>query len=275
MQEEAKRYAVVTGANKGIGYGICKKLASSGVMVLLTARNEERGLKAIERLKKEFDLSDFVIFHQLDVDDPASVATLVSFIKTMFGKLDILRNGEEIDSKEVGYETYDLGEKCLKTNFYGVERVTEALVPLLKLSSSPTIVNISSRAGLLKNISNEWARTVFSDIDNLTKEKIDDVLKDYEKDYKEGSLDIKGWPTFASAYTMSKAALNAYTRIMAKKYPHFHINSVCPGFVKTDMNHNTGNLSIDEGVETPVMLALLLNDGPSGCFFTKGEVIPF
>ncbi|GAU44069.1 hypothetical protein TSUD_368810 [Trifolium subterraneum] len=275
MQEEAKRYAVVTGANKGIGYGISKKLASKGVVVLLTARNEERGLKAIERLKKEFDLSDFVIFHQLDVDDPASVATLVSFIKTMFGKLDILRNGAEIDWKEVGYETYDLGEKCLKTNFYGVERVTEALIPLLKLSSSPTIVNISSRVGLLKNISNEWARTVFSDIDNLTKEKIDDVLKEYEKDYKEGSLEIKGWPTFASAYTMSKAALNAYTRLMAKKYPHFHINSVCPGFVKTDMNHNTGNLSIDEGVETPAILALLPNNAPSGCFFNKGEVIPF
>ncbi|KAK2354524.1 neomenthol dehydrogenase [Trifolium repens] len=296
MLEEAKRYAVVTGANKGIGYGICKKLASSGVVVLLTARNEERGLKAIETLKKEFNLSDFVIFHQLDVDDPASVATLVSFIKTMFGKLDILvnnagvsggkllngdallrkRNGAEIDWKEVGYETYDIiGEKCLKTNFYSVERVTEALVPLLKLSNSPTIVNISSRAGLLKNISNEWARKVFSDIDNLTKEKIDDVLKEFEKDYKEGSLDIKGWPTFASAYTMSKAALNAYTRIMAKKYPHFHINSVCPGFVKTDMNHNTGNLSIDEGVENPVILALLPNNGPSGCFFNKGQVIPF
>jgi (+)-neomenthol dehydrogenase len=80
----------VTGANKGIGYGICKKLASSGVVVLLTARNEERGLKAIETLKKEINLSDFVVFHQLDVDDPASVATLVSFIKIMFGKLDIL-----------------------------------------------------------------------------------------------------------------------------------------------------------------------------------------
>jgi (+)-neomenthol dehydrogenase len=116
---------------------------------------------------------------------------------------------------------------------------------------------------------------VFSDIDNLTKEKIDDVLKEFEKDYKEGLLDIKGWPTFASAYTMSKAALNAYTRIMAKKYPHFHINSVCPGFVKTDMNLNTGNLSIDEGVETPVILALLPNNGPSGCFFNKGQVIPF
>ncbi|XP_024640757.1 (+)-neomenthol dehydrogenase [Medicago truncatula] len=181
--------------------------------------------------------------------------------------------GKLIDG--IGYETYELAEKCLKTNFYGVERVTEALVPLLQLSTSPTIVNVSSRAGLLKNISNDWARKVFNDIDNLTKEKIDEVLKEFEKNYKEGSLEIKDWPTFASAYTMSKAALNAYTRIMAKKYPHFHINSVCPGFVKTDMNNNIGNLSIDEGVETPLMLALLSNNGPSGCFFTKGEVIPF
>ncbi|KAJ1408574.1 Short-chain dehydrogenase/reductase SDR [Sesbania bispinosa] len=276
MGEEAKRYAVVTGANKGIGYGICKKLASNGIVVVLTARNEERGLEAVEKLK-EIGLSDLLVFHQLDVDDPASIATLADFIKTKFGKLDILvnnagvpggklldgdallrkRNGAQIDWNEVGYETYELASKCVETNFYGVERVTEALVPLLKLSTSPRIVNISSRAGLLKNIPNEWARTVFSDIENLTREKIDEVLKEFQKDYKEGSLEIKGWPSFASAYTMSKAGLNAYTRKMAKKYPSFHINSVCPGFVKTDMNHNTGNLSIEEGAETP------------------GEVIPF
>lgn len=101
------------------------------------------------------------------------------------------------------------------------------------------------------------------------------MLKEFQKDHKEGSLEIKGWPTFASAYTISKAALNAYTRMMANKYPHFQINSVCPGFVKTDMNNNTGNLSIDEGAETPVMLALLPNRGLSGCFFNQGQVIPF
>lgn len=129
---------------------------------------------------------------------------------------------------------------------------------------------------MFQNISNEWARTVFCDTENLTREKIDEVLKEFLKDYKEGSLKIKGWPTFASAYAMSKAALNAYTRLMAKKFnPHFHINSVCPGFVKTDMTNNTGSLSIDEGAETPVMLALLPNNGPSGCFFYMGEVIPF
>lgn len=116
---------------------------------------------------------------------------------------------------------------------------------------------------------------MFSDIENLTIEKIDRVLKEFQKDFKEGSLEIKGWPVFASAYTMSKAALNAYTRIMAKKNPHFHINSVCPGFVKTDMNNNTGLLSIDEGSETPVMLALLPSNVPSGCFISQGEVVPF
>lgn len=80
----------MTGANKGIGYGICKKLASSGVVVVLTARNEERGLEAVERLNKEFGLFDFLVFHQLDVNDPTSVATLAAFIKNLFGKLDIL-----------------------------------------------------------------------------------------------------------------------------------------------------------------------------------------
>lgn len=79
----------MTGANKGIGFGMCKKLASNGIVVVLTARDEERGLKAVEKLK-EFGLSNFVVFHQLDVGDTASVVALADFIKTQFGKLDIL-----------------------------------------------------------------------------------------------------------------------------------------------------------------------------------------
>ncbi|KAK7294676.1 hypothetical protein RJT34_17566 [Clitoria ternatea] len=79
-------YAVVTGANKGIGFGICKKLASRGIVVILTARNEERGMEAVETLK-EFGLSELVVFHQLDVDDPASIASFADFIKTQLGNL--------------------------------------------------------------------------------------------------------------------------------------------------------------------------------------------
>ncbi|XP_052171667.1 (+)-neomenthol dehydrogenase-like [Diospyros lotus] len=83
------RYAVVTGSNKGIGFEICRQLACNGVLVVLTARDEKKGLEAVEKLKG-CGLSDLVFFHQLDVVDPSSVASLVDFIKTKFGRLDIL-----------------------------------------------------------------------------------------------------------------------------------------------------------------------------------------
>ncbi|KAF5451561.1 hypothetical protein F2P56_026659 [Juglans regia] len=85
------RYAVVTGGNKGIGLGICRELASKGVMVVLTARDEKKGLEAVEQLIKESaSLSGHLVFHQLDVVDPLSVTSLADFIQTKFGKLDIL-----------------------------------------------------------------------------------------------------------------------------------------------------------------------------------------
>ncbi|GFP82707.1 (+)-neomenthol dehydrogenase, partial [Phtheirospermum japonicum] len=99
------RYAVVTGANKGIGLEICRQLASQGVSVVLTARNEKRGLEAIEKLKKS-GLSDYVMFHQLDVTDFSSVDSLAGFIKSKIGKLDILVNNAGVNGvrdSEVNY----------------------------------------------------------------------------------------------------------------------------------------------------------------------------
>nr|KJB73353.1 hypothetical protein B456_011G229000 [Gossypium raimondii] len=237
MAEVTKRYAVVSGANKGIGLEICKQMASKGTMVVLTARDEKRGLEAVDKLK-DLGLSDNVVFHQLDVADPASVASLVDFVKTQFGKLDILVNNAGIG---------------------GVKGDFEAL----------------RAAGFGKNVSNEWAKAVLSDAGNLTEDKVDEILSQYMKDFKEGSLQEKGWPAFMSAYILSKAAMNAYTRILAKKYPNFIINCVCPGFVKTDMNFNSGILSVEEGAESPVRLALLPNNGPSGLFFARKEESEF
>ncbi|KAK7349541.1 hypothetical protein VNO77_06985 [Canavalia gladiata] len=293
MGEEATRLAVVTGANKGIGYGICKKLASNGIMVVLTSRNEKRGLEAMERLK-EFGLSHFLVFHQLDVTDPPSVASLANFIKTRFGKLDILVNnagvpggrvnGEHVLRKKRGElsdwniivpQSYELAEECVEINFFGAERVTEALLPLLQLSTSPRIVNVSSRRGVLKNIPNDWARGIFGDIENLTNKKLHEVLRNFLKDYREGSLESKKWPPVLSGYTMSKNALNAYTRMLAMKFPRFRVNCLCPDFVKTDLNQNVGFLSIDEGAECPVRLALLPDNGPSGLFFLRDQVLSF
>ncbi|KAF3441308.1 hypothetical protein FNV43_RR15221 [Rhamnella rubrinervis] len=293
MSEATQRFAVVTGANKGIGLEIVKQLASNGIKVVLTARDEKRGHEAVEKLK-EFGATDQVIFHQLDVADSASVASLADFIKTQFGKLDILVNnagilGVKLDgdvlfspsnidvefearwSKAIT-ETYELAEECLQINYYGSKRTADALIPLLQLSVSPRIVNVSASLGKLEKVKNEWAKSVFGEAENLTEEKIDEVLREFLKDFKDGLLESKDWPTFLSSYTLSKAAMNAYTRILASKYPSFRINSVCPGYVKTDMNLNTGIFTVEEGAASAVKLALLPNDGPSGLFFIRSEV---
>ncbi|CAI9765228.1 unnamed protein product [Fraxinus pennsylvanica] len=296
---ETIKYAVVTGSNKGIGFEICRQLASHGITVVLTARDEKKGLEAVEKLK-DSGFSDKIIFHQLNVMDPASVNSLAEFVKSQFGRLDILVNnagvgganvdsdaliarrgaaaatgGAQINWSEIMTQPYDLAVECLQTNFYGAKRTIEALLPLLQLSNSPRIVNVSSSMGKLKNIPNEWAKTVLNDAESLTEESIDQVLNEFLKDFKEDSLENKGWPRFLGAYMLSKAAMNAYTRILAKKHPNFQVNCVCPGFVKTDINYNTGILTVEEGAESPVRLALLPDDGPSGLFFVKKEVSSF
>ncbi|WCJ40742.1 NAD(P)-binding Rossmann-fold superfamily protein [Euphorbia peplus] len=294
MEKDNRRYAVVTGANKGIGFGVCELLALQGIMVILTARDEKRGLQAVQKLK-DLGLSDYIIFHQLDVSDSHSITALSTFIATQFGKLDILVNnaavrGFEIDVHsfrapdsckhysqtnltEVTTETYELAEECLTINYYGVKKMTEALIHLLQLSNSPRIVNVSSIGGKLE-VQNKWARQMLSDDEKLSEEKIDEVLNQYLKDFRECSLKSKGWSMY-TAYTLSKAALNAYTRIQAKKFKKIRINCVCPGGVKTDANLGIGELTIREGAESPVALALLPNHGPSGCFFNRKVETPF
>ncbi|KAM4085919.1 hypothetical protein ACJW30_10G063200 [Castanea mollissima] len=157
MTPGTKRIAVVTGANKGIGYGICQQLASNGVKVVLTARDVKRGNEAVDKLKTA-GYSD-VVFHQLDVTDPVSISSLLDFIKSQFGKLDILFIGPNAKPlKELIKQTYQTTENCLRTNYYGTKQVSKELIPLLQLSNSARIVNVSSGLGQLKFISNENAR---------------------------------------------------------------------------------------------------------------------
>ncbi|KAF3616946.1 (+)-neomenthol dehydrogenase [Capsicum annuum] len=244
---ESTRYAVVSGGNKGIGYETCKQLASKGVVVVLTSRDEKKGIQAIERLKKESNISnnEQILFHQLDIMDPASISSLVNFIKTKFGRLDILVNNAGIGGLMV-----------------------EGDVLMLKEIIERDFLIISTENGLLCN---KWATEVLRDADSLTEEKVDQVVNEFLKDFTEKSTESKGWPSYFTAYKVSKASLIAYTRVLATKYPNFRINSVCPGYCKTDVNANTGSLTAGEGAESLVNLALLPNDGPSGLFFYRKE----
>ncbi|CAL1401038.1 unnamed protein product [Linum trigynum] len=235
--------AVVTGGNKGIRFEICRQLASNGVLVVLTARDESRGLQALERLKNgDPSLADYIIFHQLDVADSCSISSLTNFVTTQFGKLDILVNNAgilvdiiDVDAiraaagvdKHQGLEVisgaYKLAEECLKANYYGPKQMMETFLPLLQQSDSPTIICC---------------------------------------------------PCMHVLRHMSKAALNAYSRMIdakKKKYPNLCINCVCPGYVKTDINANTGTSTAGEGAAGPVKLALLPDGGPSGRFFHQTE----
>ncbi|KAI6702146.1 hypothetical protein NL676_011282 [Syzygium grande] len=290
------RVAVVTGANKGIGFEICKQLASNGVFVVLTARDVNRGNEAIEKLASSGITN--VVFHPLDVVDGTSIHSLADFIKTRFGKLDILVNNAGVtgatvmnkdlvltrdkitgpqakSTKEFIEETYELAEKCLRTNYYGIKEVTAALLPLLQQSNSAKVVNVSSGLGQLQFIPGENIKEELNDIDSLTEEKVDGLVVRFLDDMKEDRLETGGWPIIVSAYIVSKATLNAYTRVLAKKYPGMAINAVHPGFVKTDLNHNTGFLPVEEGARGPVMLALKPKEGPSGLFFDQTVVSTF
>ncbi|XP_010457077.1 PREDICTED: (+)-neomenthol dehydrogenase-like [Camelina sativa] len=292
------RVAVVTGSNKGIGLEICRQLAKNGITVILTARDEKKGLAAVEKLMTEKNVfsDQSISFHLLDVSIPDTIASLALFLKTRFRKLDILVNnagvgganvnvhvlkaqiaeaGAPTDISKIMSDTYDIVEECVTTNYYGVKRMCEAMIPLLQSSASPRIVTIASTMGKLENVSNEWAKGVLSDAENLTEEKIDEVMDEYLKDYRQGSLQDKGWPTVMSGYILSKAAVMALTQVLAKRNKSMIINSVCPGFVKTDINFNTGILSVEEGAASPVKLALVPNGDPSGLFYDRANVSNF
>ncbi|CAL9058442.1 unnamed protein product [Musa banksii] len=300
-QREMQRVAVITGANKGIGLEIARQLALHGVTVVLTARDEKRGAGAVESLRGSHQIPN-VVFHQLDVRDESSVGALAEFVRTQFGKLDILVNnagasGISVDVeglKSLGIDpeawlsgkatslvqgvlrqTYDGAVTCFDTNYYGCKRVTEALLPLLELSTSGArIVNVSSLRSELRRMPSESIREELSDIDNLTEEKIEGLLRRFLEDLKEGRLEATGWPMMLPSYSVSKTVLNAYTRVLARRHPSMLVNCVHPGYVKTDINWNTGVITTEEGAKGPVMLALLPADGPTGCYFdqtTKAE----
>ncbi|KAL3325925.1 hypothetical protein AABB24_036906 [Solanum stoloniferum] len=173
--------AVVTGGNKGIGYEICKQLMEKGVMVVLTARDEKRGVEAVQKLQ-----SSLVVFHQVDVVDPQSVSSLLNFIKSNYGKLDILVNNAGVNGLMVEgdvsilpeviereafrglsdkteenelppiksngklIETFEWAEECIRTNYYGAKAMIDAFIPLLLSSPLPRIVNVSSLLGKIK-----------------------------------------------------------------------------------------------------------------------------
>jgi len=233
------KFALVTGANKSIGFEVAQQLAQKGIYVYLGSRNVEHGVEAVDKLKAK-GLNNVEAI-QLDITDDESVAKARKEIGKKTKVLDILINNAGIYG---GYPqtaldaTIDQFKAAYDVNVYGVVRVTQAFIDLLKKSSAPRIVNVSSSQGSI---------TLHSD-----------------PNYK--YYDYKG-----AVYLSSKSALNMYTVVLAYelKNTNFRINAVCPGFTKTDFNGHRGTGTVEDAGKRVIKYALIDNDGPTGKFFSE------
>ncbi|KAK8483815.1 hypothetical protein V6N13_038697 [Hibiscus sabdariffa] len=249
--------AVVTGANKGIGFAVVKRFAELGLTVVLTARDVERGSKAAEKLRDQ-GLHN-VEFFPLDVSEADSIKTFASWLETTFGGLDILVNNAGVSFNGIQENSVEFAETVIRTNFEGPKLVTDSLLPLFRLSpSSSRILNISSRLGSINKVRNLEIRTTLED-ERLSEEGIQGVVNMFVEDVKEGRWQTRGWPQIWTDYSVSKLALNAYSRVLAKRFQgrRLSVNCFCPGFTRTSLTGGKGTHSPDAAAQVAVSLALL------------------
>ncbi len=238
MQEMNRRVALVTGANRGLGFEISRQLAAAGMCVVMAAREQARAEAAAGQVPDARPL-------RLDVRDTSRIPVAVSEVVEALGRIDVLVNnaGVMLDGPE-GIDTVpaEIVSGTLATNVMGPLLLTQAVLPTMRRREYGRIVNMSSTLG------------AFSDINNP------------DSDY--AVVD-------SPAYRLSKGALNLLTVLFARQLADTNVlvNSACPGWVRTDMGSDRAPLSVEEGADTPVWLATLPDGGPSGGFFRQRQRI--
>jgi NAD(P)-dependent dehydrogenase (short-subunit alcohol dehydrogenase family) len=220
------RVALVSGASRGIGAEIARELAAEhGFLVFAGARKQD-----------DVERTDGIEPIELDVTHQETIDAARERIEADVGRLDALVNNAGVYGDPVGAAEYDLerAHEVLEVNTFGPWRMIEAFLPLLRNSSQPRIVNVSSGAGQLSDMNGGRA-----------------------------------------AYRVSKAGLNALTRTLASDERWLKVNTMCPGWVRTDMGGSAAPKSVEEGADTAVWLVTLPDDGPTGGFFRDRKPIPW
>ncbi|OWR51675.1 carbonyl reductase [NADPH] 3-like [Danaus plexippus] len=259
------KVAVVTGSNKGIGFeivkGLCEKFPGS---VYLTARNEERGRKAVQRLE---EMGYKPLFHLLDVTSEASIQEFANHVTTHHSGIDVLVNNAGILDFDKSVSSYEDSKKLLDTNFYSLLTITRILYPLL--TNTARIVNLSSDWGLLSNINKQVWLDVLNK-DDLTVDEILQFVDDFLEAAKNGKKSFISFAGYYGDYKVSKVALSALTFVQQKQFieqgKDISINCVHPGFVKSDMTKGRGNFTPERGARTPLYLLLEAPQSHKGTF---------
>ncbi|MGW4741400.1 SDR family oxidoreductase [Nocardia xishanensis] len=232
---------LITGANKGLGFETARQLIAAGHIVYIGSRDAERGRRAAEQLGGRAV--------QLDITDDVSVRAAVAAIEAD-GGLDVLVNNagiavEWLDTNlAIGAAdlTSEVMRQTFETNVFGTVRVLHAFLPLLRRSTAPAVVNVSSSLASLTRVATPGTSAY-------------------------------NYP--GVAYPASKAAVNMITVQYAKAFPDIRINAVEPGFTKTDLNGNTGRQTVEQGAEIIVRMAKVGPDGPTGGYFDAEGTLPW
>lgn len=239
---ETPKVALITGANRGIGFETARELGEQGMIVLLGSRDLEKGKSAAAQLTAKGLTAEAL---KLDVTAPADLAAAFDYIEQRFGRLDVLVNNAAIVVEDLSpYVPIDTLRAVFETNFFGLVAVTQKLLPLIKKSPAGRIVNVSSVMGSL---------TLLSDPTSWI-------------------YDLKIF-----AYGASKTAVNAFTVCLAHELRDtpIKVNAADPGWVKTEMGGPNALLEVSEGGKSSVRLATLPEDGPTGGFFRVDQEFPW
>ncbi len=244
MQNPSSRIALVTGANKGIGFEIARQLGQAGMIVMLGARDAARGEAASAALMAEGLDVRFVL---IDLDRRDTIRDAAAALGTAHGRLDVLVNNAGIVARGDGMPgsaDLDAVRRVFEINLFGTLAVTQAMLPLLRRSASGRIVNVSSGLGSLTHNSDpDWPYAKVKPI----------------------------------GYNGSKAALNMLTIQLAAELTQtsIKVNAADPGYTATDLNNHSGHQSVPEGAAAAVRLARLPDDGPTGGFFSSAGAEPW
>lgn len=230
-----RKIAIITGASRGIGKQAALELGKQNVIVLCASRRREDSQQTVDTIRKQGGEAEAF---SLDVSSPDSVREFLKEIKSKYPRIDILVNnaGIYLDQGDLENTTLEKLQGTLDTNLIGPFLLSQGILPLMKKNGYGRIVNLSSGMGQLYDMSSGYA-----------------------------------------AYRISKTAINALTRILHAEAgsKNIKVNSVCPGWVRTDMGGPTATRSVEQGAETVVWAALLGEDGPSGIFLRDKKEIPW
>ena len=275
-----KKIVLVTGSNKGIGYGIIEMLLEkkTNLRIILTSRNEDLGKKSFNKLLTKYPYSkDYFYYHQLDITNKESISNLISWIRSQFGKIDYLVNNAGLGTHGVTTDI-NLHVSVLEVNVFGTINFTEEMIKNNMLNKKGKIILVGSMMGNLNRLNSYKLKNDFKNA--KTTQDLLNLGEAFKNSCLKGTVEKDGW--CSNSYCVSKMIVNSYPRILSYRKEiennDISVYSAHPGWVKTDMTGPEAPLTIREGAENEVFLIELpdgINKEYQGKYFDRFKVASF